>query len=335
MKFAGTFRGSMSLLVAAGLLAGLRAQDRALIPCLAATPDWEPIAVNAPVPASGKEMMAVFHLGPDEKINTLTSRWVVIDIGDVAPPGYEVSKGDLVLGGKARDGRLFYRQDGPLPVGSYRLEVFADGKPWRNVEFTVVDPKPPTFGSPAALFPLERGRVWKYDFVQEFGEGMEVDLSGVKLDPDGRFRAAVTITLGEENAKGRHMTLQRDGVVISEEWWQLDSGGLRVTERRADGENYPLDPPQIMLPVPNAGTMRWTYKAPDGSYEQTYRLWCVQSTAQPASPVTLIVVTEQTQPPYKFVIERRFVPGTGLVKTVATTAVNGKFATRETMSLRK
>ena len=334
MNIAGTFRGTLSMLVAAGMMAGLRAQDRALIPCLAATPDWEPIAVNAPVPASGKEMMAVFQISVDENIRTLTSRWVVVDIGDVAPPGYEVSKGDLVVGGIGRRGRLFYRQDGPLPVGRYRLEVCADGKPWRNVEFTVVDSGPPAFESPAAMFPLERGRVWKYDFVQEFGEGMEFDLSGVKLDPEGRFRAAVTMTLGEENAKGRHMTLRRDGVVISEEWWRLDAGGLQVTERRSDGENYPLDPPQVMLQVPTAGTMNWIYRAPDGSYEQTYRLWCVQSTAQPASPVTLIVVTEQNQPPYKFVIERRFVPGTGLVKTVATTAVNGKFATRETMSLK-
>ena len=333
MKLAGTFCGTKAMLLAAGLMAGLQAQERALIPSLAATPDWEPIAANAPVPASGKEMMAVFHLGADEKINTLTSRWVVVDIGDVAPPGYEIAKGDLVLGGKTR-GRVFYRQDRPLPVGKYRLEVSADGQPWHSAEVMVVESAPPTLASPAALFPLERGRVWTYDFVQDIGEGMSIDTSGIKLDSDGKFRATVTMVLGEAEAKGRRMTLQRDGVTISEEWWQLDAGGLRATERRADGENYPLDPPQIMLPVPTAGTMKWTYRAPDGSYEQTYRLWCMQSTAQPASTVTLIVVTEQNQPPYKFVIERRFVPGTGLVKTVSTTAVNGRLVTRETMTLR-
>lgn len=334
MNFADTFRGTIALLVAAGLTAGLQAQDRALVPCLAATPDWEPIAVNAPVPASGKEMMAVFQISADENIHTLTSRWVVVDIGDVAPPGYEVAKGDLLVGGIGRRGRLFYRQDGPLPVGRYRLDVSADGKPWRNVEITVVEAGPPLFRSPAALFPLEAGRVWTYDFVQEFGEGIKIDPAEAKLDADGRFRAKVTMTLGKEEAKGRHMILRRDGVVISEEWWQLDAGGLRATERRVDGENYPLDPPQIMLPVPTAGTMNWNYRAPDGSYEQTYRLWCVQSTAQPGAPVNLIVVTEQNQPPYRIVIERRFVPGTGLVRTMSTTAINGKFATRETMTLR-
>lgn len=335
MKSTGNLRGMAVMLVAASLSAGLQAQDRALIPCLASTPDWEPIAVNAPVPASGREMMAVFHIGPDERIQTLTSRWVVADVGDVAPAGHEIARGSLKIGGKALSGRWYYTQSDPLPVGTYRLKVFADGKPWRNAEITVIDAEPPQLESPAALFPLEAERVWSYDMVQEFGAGIKIKSDEFKLDPDGRFRATVTMALGQKEEKGRHVTLRRDGMVISEEWWRLDADGLQATERRVDGENYPLDPPQVMLPLPTAGTMKWSYQAADGSYDQTYRLWCVPSRTQPGAPVTLIVVTEQNQPPTKIVIERRFVPGTGLVRTMTTTTISGRYVSRETMTLRK
>jgi len=46
-----------------------------------------------------------------------------------------------------------------MPVGKYRLDVSADGKPWKSTAFTVVEvAKAPDVKKPEDLLPLRQGR---------------------------------------------------------------------------------------------------------------------------------------------------------------------------------
>ena len=309
-------------------------QQSALIPCLACTGDYQPIGPNAAVPATGKELLVVFHLAPDEHFHKLVSRWVADDVGLAAPPGYKIGEGELAVE-DSTSGKFRYYQPKPLPVGRYHVEVLADGQPWKTASLTVVAAPVLAVSAPAGLLPLTEGRTWTYDFVQEAGPGANLSESEMKPDADGKFRATVTMTAGKSEADGMHVLFARNGKTVSEEWWRLNAKGLAASRRIVDGELIALNPPQVLLAMPTAGFMDWSYRAADGSFTQHYREWCLNENDPPGVPSGLLVVTEQDlNPGLKVVAERLWVPGRGLVREVITTSLGAHLLSRQTMLLR-
>lgn len=304
-----------------------------VVPCLAYTGDWQPIAANTPFPAAGKSMFVVFHLAPNEKIATLVAKWIAVDVGNAAPPNHEITQASFDLNGQ-QAGAFTYTQTGPLPVGKYRVDVTADGKPWKSVEITVVKGMLLSVKTPGELVPLIEGRIWTYDFVQEAGPGVTLTMPGVTPDAQGRLHATVTITVGQTGEKGTHLSIARNGEIVTEEWWRLDGQGLKATQRKAGDETLVLDPPQVLLAMAADPTQEWIYAPADGSYQQRSRLWCMNADAAPGIPRGWLVVTEQEGGTgIKLTVERHFMLGIGLVREVITTTMNGNLLSRQMMTL--
>ncbi len=328
-------RPPLAALIALACLPLARAADEdSLVPCLACTGDYQPIAANAVVPAEGKQMLGVFHLAAGEKYSRLVSTWIAVDVGPAAPPNYKITEAAMDLAGR-HEGVFHYTQPGVLPTGSYRIVVTADGRPWKSAEVTVVHRQTLTGSTAGPLIPLTDGRKWTYDFTQKAGAGVTINLPGATKDAEGRFHATVVMTAGRMASTGSHLTLVRNGQIVSEEWWRLDDRGLVATERRVQGQDLHLNPPQILLATPVSTYQEWDNNAADGSFQQHCRQWCLNPDAGAGHPREFLVVLEQggNDSP-KIVGERHYVLGTGLVREVITMTVGGNLISRTTMVLR-
>ena len=106
--------------------------------CKSVGDDCQAVDPTTEFPEGTKDVYAVFKLDDKEKgkITALHSRWVAVDVGDVAEPNTEIGAADNELNGADR-GKLSFTLPRPMPVGKYRLEVQADGKPWKTADFTV------------------------------------------------------------------------------------------------------------------------------------------------------------------------------------------------------
>jgi hypothetical protein len=135
------------------------AGEGAVIPCLARTGDFQPIAPNTSVPAAGREMLAVFRVPPEDHIRKLVATWMVDNVGAAAPHDYHIAQADFDVT-TSTNGVFRYSQPKPHPTGTYRLAVTADGKPWKSANITVVDAPALKVGAPAGLVPLVEGSTW-------------------------------------------------------------------------------------------------------------------------------------------------------------------------------
>lgn len=149
---------------------------------LAVAADYSPMYPTQTFPPTTKEVTAGFNLGKDESFTKLTATWIAVDVGAAAPPNYEIATAELALQGK-RKGKFTYTQPNPLPIGKYRLDVAANGKPWQSLEFSVAGPTAVAMARPADLLPLAKGRLWTYAFVQEAGCGVQFLLEGQTARP--------------------------------------------------------------------------------------------------------------------------------------------------------
>jgi len=313
----------------------VQAQEPSLQLCFAAAADYSPVYPTKSFPSTLKEVTAVFQLGKGESYKTLTATWIAVDVGNAAPPNYQIAKADLQLQGKDR-GKLSYSQDNPLPLGKYRLDVKADGKPWKSVEFVVAPAdKASDMKKPQDLLPLTKGKVWTYQFMQEAGEGAKISLQGITPDADGRVRTKVTMTVAETDNAGTHIELRRNNVLVFNEWWQFSEKGLVATKRKQeDKEVFTLDPPQVLLPWPLEPPRTWDYEAKDKSFKQTYQIWGPVPIKGPngVAPGFVVLAREHSQFP-AITAERHFLPGVGMVREVIIQALNGKMASHQEMTL--
>jgi hypothetical protein len=333
-------------ILAAALLALLQSapQKPALVTCLAAAGDSTPIYPTDEFPGSLRKIVVAYRLADSESFERLTSIWIAVDVGDAAPANTEMARVDIALQGHKR-GTIKYSQDNPLPIGKYRVDVLADGKPWKSVAFTVV---PATaiapLANPADLFALTEGKIWNYEFTQQSGTGEKLTVPGVETDADGRLRAKVAIVVGKSDKDGTRLEFRRNGQLVQEEWWRLEAAGLAVTQRKGSGEAVRLDPPQLLLALPLAAEKRWDYRPKDGAYQQTYRMVGPLPIALARAGLTskptmgFVVIVEQAMdannpPAGKITVERHFVPGVGLVKETILTTMGDKLVGRQEMTL--
>lgn len=321
-----------ALLAALPLSPHAQAQTPSLQLCLAAAADSSPVYPTRSFLSTAREVIAVFRLGKGESYKKLTAAWIAVDVGDAAPPNYQIAKADLQLQGKDR-GRFRYSQDKPLPLGKYRLEVTADGKSWKSAEFTVAPiGKAADIKQPQELLPLTKGQVWTYAFVQEAGMGGKVNLPGIAPDAEGKYRATVTLTAAATDQAGNRIESRRNGALVFEEWWQLGPRGLAATKRKKGDIVTVVDPPQVLLPWPLNAPQEWTYEPKDKSFRQAYRMWGPVPVRGPQGEGPgYVVLVEQGAT----TVERHFLPGVGLIREVSITALGGEMVSRQEMILMK
>jgi hypothetical protein len=294
---------------------GAAAQEPVLQTCLDAAADFSPVYPTSAFPSGTKEITAVWQLGEGERYQELVGTFIAVDVGAAAPANYHIFDARVELG-NSRAGRFRFAQPGPLPAGHYQLAVTGDGKPWKSVDF-VIEPnrQNPPVQRLEDLIPLRAGKVWRYDFTQEAGEGAQVSLPDIEPGADGKLHAIATYTVAGTDDAGAHIEMRRDARLVLEEWWRLGPGGLAVTQRRADNQLVPLEPPQLMLPWP-PGIKTWDWPAKDAADHEHFMMWGPLPIDSAAGQVPGYVVLTRTEQPNSLVstIERQFASGIGMVR---------------------
>lgn len=324
--------GAIFAIVLSGGVAA--AQEAVLQTCLDAAADFSPVYPTVAFPAGTKEITAVWQLGEGERYQELVGSFVAVDVGRAAPAGYHILDARVTLG-NSRAGRFRFEQPVPMPPGQYRLAVAADGKPWKSVDFAIQ----PTADSPQAqrledVVPLSAGKVWRYDFTQEAGEGAHVSLPDVEPGPDGKLHATATYTVAGTDDAGTHIEMRRNDKLVLEEWWRLRHTGLAVTQRRADDQLTQLQPPQLMLAWP-PGIRTWDWPAKDAPEREHFAMWGplpIDSAAGKVPGYIVLMRTEQPNSPVS-TIERQFAPGIGMVREHTVVQVGPVTAVRQDVVL--
>jgi hypothetical protein len=296
--------------------------------CLAAAADYSPVYPTRVFPAgSTSEVTAVVRLGKGESYKKLEASWIAVDAGKI--PNQVISKMTLPVRGDR--GAMHMRAGARgLPPGKYKLEVTADGEPWRAVEFSVVPIEAPEVKQPADLLPFKPGTVWRYDFEQEFAPGVKFELpGGEKLDAEGRLRVKLTRTAVANESEGLHIETRRNERLVEEEWWQLGDAGLVVTKLKSGGQENTFDPPGRLWPWPLKMPQRWTFKPAGMPFTQTFRMWGPLPVKSPAAEgLGYVLLMEQPSKPIALSVERHYLPGVGLVREIVVQARNGVMLTR-------
>jgi hypothetical protein len=333
-----TMIGAATLFAASLLSTGIlvttaTAEESRLDVALALAGDFSPVYPSRSFPSPIAEFSAAFRLAEGKSYGSLTATWIAVDVGDAAPPNFEIASTRLDLQGKS-SGHFRYEQPNPMPVGSYRLDVTADGQPWKSAEFEigpVADGDAPL--TPDEVLPLAPGHIWTYVFSQVAGPGARIDLPDIAPDPDGIYRATVELTVAGITDGIAHIEQRRDGKLVFEEWWRLDAGGLHAVKRKPEDGEIVLDPPQTLLALP-LEPRAWEYAAADGSFTQTYRMWGPLPIEAPAgTELGYVVLATQTIGPVAITGERHFLPGVGMVREVIVQALQGNLLSRQEMIL--
>jgi hypothetical protein len=297
--------------------------------CLDTAADGSPVFPLTEVPANYRELFVAYHLRDDENPKALTHAWTAVDVGKTAPSGTVIDKGTLELHGLKQGGlRLTLPRD--FPVGKYRVDVQADGKPWASLDITVVPPKPAVaLAKPEDLLPLAVGTKWTDDLTVEVGAIVKhFSLSGAQQGADGKWHSLATYTVVGTDDTGAHVEIRRNDVLVNEEWWKLDAHGLAVTHERQGDASAAYDPPVPMVRLP-LEPGKWKYTAKDKSFERAYRVWGPLSVRGPKGPVPGYVVLSSFQGNGgPMTIEREVAPGIGIVREVQVSTFTGKLTTR-------
>jgi hypothetical protein len=300
---------------------------------LAPAADYTPVYPSDTFPSKATEFAAIFRLGPGEKFRKLTANWIAVDVGGVVPPNHVVLTREQAVG-QERLGAFRFRANA-APPGKHRIEILADGQPWKTVDFDVVE-LPATAGQSEAgsLFPLETGTTWNYNLTQEAGEGAKLEAPpGVKLDSEGRFRATVLATVAGKDSTGAHVEWRRGGEIIEAEWLRLDPEGLVRTQRLVEGTPVSLTPPELLLPGPDRTPARGEWEAPAYDYQLRYRVWGPLPLRGPGGIAPGYVTLAIYPPPFETTVERHYLPGVGMVREVVVAARGGRRVERRELVL--
>jgi len=334
MKRAGL---SILLLAAAGFAAaqgpkaGAVAREGAWLEvCLTEAADYSAVYPAKVLPSGGatREVAAVLRLGKGESYSTMNAAWIAAEVPGTKP-GFVINRIEMDLRGKDRAVVRFKHPQGLL-AGKYRVEITAQGKPWKNSEFRLAPVAAPEVSRPTDLVALTPGTVRRYALTQEFGRNVRPTRPpGVKLDADGRFRASVTETVVKADALGAHIETRQNNVLADEEWLRLTDAGLVIVKIRSGGEESSFDPPHTLWPWPLTTPKEWFYEPEDKSYRQRFRMWGPVAIKGPAGEGPgYVVLMEQPSSDVALSVERQYLPGIGVVRETITQARNGVLLTR-------
>ena len=301
---------------------------------LAVAADYSPVHPTRAFPSRDTEVAAIVRLVPGERSERLTATWIAVDVGDAAPPGHVILTREQRLEGE-QVGAFTFRTNAS-PPGSYRVEIAVDGEPWKSAAFEIVPaPEPASAAAGETLFPLAPGTRWTYAFVQEAGDAGRLDPPpGMTLDPDGAFRATMTQEVTAVDEAGARVELRRDGELVSAEWLRITDAGLIRTQREEGGQTIALEPPELLLPVPDSAAPR-EWEAPAYAYDLVYRMWGPLPVWGPGGEAPGYVTLATYPAPYDATVERHYLPGVGVVREVLITGREGRRISRQEMVLRE
>ncbi len=292
--------------------------------------DYTAVYPTKVFPAAGatREVAAVLRLGKGESHATMAATWIAADVPGTKP-GFVIQRIDMDLKGKDRAVVRFKHPQGLL-AGKYRLEITAQGKPWKSAEFQVTPSAAPEVGRPTDLLSLTPGTVWNYALAQEFGPNVRPRLPpGVKLDADGRFRASTSVKVAKVDALGAHVETRQGKALANEEWLRITDAGLVIVKIRSGDDESTFDPPHVLLPWPLATPKEWHFEPDDKSYRQRFRMWGPVPIKGPAGEKPgYVVLMQQPSPDVALCVERQYIPGIGVVRESITQARNGVLLTR-------
>jgi len=310
--------------------------------CLGAAADYSPVYPTNTFPSNTQELTAVFHQSKTEAHKKLSGAWIAVNVGNAAPPNYVIAKTDLAEEQGMDRGRFRVTLPKPFPPGKYRLEVTEDGKPWQSADFTIAaSDKNVTLQKPEEIIPLKQGKAWIYSFVQEAGQGITITEAppGATLGADGKLRATVTFTVVGTDKMGTHIEMRRGNALYSEEWWQVGEKGFAATQRRMGGQLVGLNPLQVYLPWPLKSPQMWEVEVKEASTKQVHSMWGPIPVKGPngEEPGYVVVVGEpprSIESPIRITVERHFLPGVGIARTVFVTANEDTMVNREELVLK-
>jgi len=303
--------------------------------CLKTAADMSPIYPTDVLPADVNMVYAAFRLSPEESYQVLASRWVAVDVGNVAPPNTVIARFDYRLEGRTASD-FKYSQTGPMPPGKYRLETEADGKPWKTAEFTVLS-RPEnlqvTLREMRDLVPVQEGKTWNYDFVQQ---GINVNIPGIEPDAEGRLHAKVSVTVAATEAAGIRVETRRNDHLILEEWWRVTEGGIFTIRTRQPGDiNLIYTPPLCWIPFPPQTGKGWKYIPQSKAYEQLFSTWGPVRLQGPSgeAPGYIVVSDQKIDALNRLTTERHYIPGVGMVRETVISAFNNEMLRRQDTTL--
>lgn len=298
--------------------------------CLAEAADYSPIYPTRVYPSNTRVLVAVYRVPPGEH-KKLTAKFAAIDAGGRA--GQE-SVGGAINASLTKNtdrGAFTLRAGRPFASGRYRLDVEADGRPWKSVEFSVAANDPEIhITHPEELMTLSKGRTWKYEGVLEGPDVARGGPPGFARGPDGKLRGMVTLTVMDVDSAGARVE-GRMGAEVSTVWFRIDGKGLLVTQRQDPARGFKvLDPPQVQVPWPLKTPGAWSYAAEDKSGSQNNRIWGPVFLKGPRGETPGYIIMTKEVLPERTVItaEQHFVPGTGLVREIRITAVRDQMKSR-------
>jgi len=241
------------VLIYAGLafVVSMPAEAQKLQMALAAAADFTPVYPFGKIPTNIKGIVAIAELGKEKPKELVASYFKVGDnpgIGDekVAEQKQAVGDSPRVV--------LPYTAPGDWTPWKYRLDVSADGRPWRSAEWEVVPLLPPAIlRSAGDIMPLRAGRSWPMVFTSWSSPEVKVTLPGAERDRKGVYRMSASITFPGVEQHGVHVRHMRDGKLAEEELWQVGGSGIAVIGRLAGAKRAPRRSAVTDHPVPVAG----------------------------------------------------------------------------------
>jgi len=227
------------VLIYAGLafVVSMPAEAQKLQMALAAAADFTPVYPFGKIPTNIKGIVAIAELGKEKPKELVASYFKVGDnpgIGDekVAEQKQAVGDSPRVV--------LPYTAPGDWTPWKYRLDVSADGRPWRSAEWEVVPLLPPAIlRSAGDIMPLRAGRSWPMVFTSWSSPEVKVTLPGAERDRKGVYRMSASITFPGVEQHGVHVRHMRDGKLAEEELWQVGGSGIAVIGRLAGAKRAP------------------------------------------------------------------------------------------------
>jgi hypothetical protein len=189
------------------------------------------------------------------------------------------------------------------------------------------------------LVPTTPGTTWRYQLTEEVGKGLKIPNS--KEDAYGRVRAPVMYRLdGTEKVDGRDLLkfeMHRAGAVTNTDLLTVDEHGITCSARiNLDGELIKFNPPQTMIAAPLRQGATWNFdgQAGDLNVHQRYNVIAEEDIEVPAGEFHAFHIHGEQSAPSRMIIDRWFVPGTGIVKDVTTMhAIDGDLLERISLEL--
>ena len=107
-----------------------------------------------------------------------------------------------------------------------------------------------------------------------------------------------------------------------------------MTRKKCPSLRLIFDPPQVFFPWPVVMASHWEYVSRDESLRQTYRIWGPVPVKGPKGEAPgYVVLVEQRSPLAITTVERDYIPGVGMVRSLAIAGFGAETVDREELTL--